>query len=79
MSHGPAVSIDFRSGGEHTDVDSNGHKKRRIFVHFRWYDGNDNVMNNVADTSYTGEDNTDTTNAHELLKYNVKVTFTQTF
>lgn len=60
-----------------TDVDNNGEKKRRILVLFRWYDGEDNTMDNTADTIFKGTDSTDENEIHTLLNYNVKITFTQ--
>jgi len=58
------------------DLNSNNEKKRKIRVLFRWYDGEDNAMNNTIDTQFTGEENAEDS-LHDLLKYNVKITFTQ--
>lgn len=53
-------------------------KQKRILVLFRWNDGDGSTMDNAADTAYEGEANTDENDtAHDLLKYNVKITFTQ--
>lgn len=63
------------------DLNNSNEKKRLIRVLFRWYDGNDNTMNNTADTAYTGEVNTaeGADGLHKVLKYNVKIKFIQTF
>ena len=63
------------------DYNSNDEKKRKIRVHFRWYDGADNTMDNAADTAYKGEINTQAgaDGKHKVLNYNVKISFTQTF
>jgi len=66
-----------------TDVNNNNEKKRRIRILFRWNDDNADTedtadktgMNNYEDTVFAGEVNTN--DLHELLKYNVKITFTQ--
>ena len=58
------------------DFNSNNEKKRKIRVLFRWYDGEDNSMNNINDTLFAGEEN-DEDSIHDLLKYKVKITFTQ--
>ena len=60
---------------------SNDEKKRKVRVLFRWYDGVDNTMDNVADTAYKGEVDTrpGADGKHKVLNYNVKISFTQTF
>ena len=64
-----------------TEVDSNGEKKRLIRVLFRWNDYEDNLMDNLADTAFVGEDyqiNEDgELSPHKIIKYNAKITFTQ--
>lgn len=50
-------------------------KQKRILVLFRWYDGTDNNMNNLNDTQFVGEENGE--ELRKLLKYKVKITFTQ--
>jgi len=58
-------------------------KQKRILVLFRWNDENMDTtdateaegMNNQEDTQFTGEENG--SDLHDLLKYNVKITFTQ--
>lgn len=59
------------------DTDNSGNKKRKIRVLFRWYDGEDNQMDNTEDTGFTGETNP-TDVMRGLLNYKVKITFTQT-
>ena len=59
-------------------------KKVKVRVLFRWNDANKDTaqadnqpgMNNKEDTQYEGESNTNDP-FHDLLKYNVKITFTQ--
>lgn len=55
-------------------------KQKRVLVLFRWNDDTNNAMDNSADTLFAGETNTaeDADGLHTLLKYNVKITFTQT-
>lgn len=55
-----------------TDIE----KQKRILVLFKWYDGENNKMDNVADTKYTGKENGE--ELRKLLNYKVKITFTQT-
>ena len=63
------------------DYNSSNEKKRKIRVLFRWYDGTDNAMDNSADTAYKGAINTQSgaDGLHKVLKYKVKISFTQTF
>ena len=64
---------------------SDTQKQKRILILFRWNDDNadteDNMgepgMNNEEDTKFTGIQ--DGEELHKLLKYNVKITFTQLF
>lgn len=58
------------------DLNNNNERKRKIRVLFRWYDGEDNSLNNTNDTQFTGEEN-EGDSIHDLLKYKVKITFTQ--
>ena len=58
------------------DVTTETDKQKRILVLFKWYDGENNKMDNVADTQYTGKDNGE--ELRKLLNYKVKITFTQT-
>lgn len=51
-------------------------KEKRILVLFRWYDGEENNMENVEDTEYIGKENGE--ELRKLLNYKVKITFTQT-
>lgn len=70
------------------DLNSNNEKKRLIRVLFRWNDANadtedaadEDGMNNSEDTQFTGEQNTaeGADALHKVLKYKVKITFTQT-
>ena len=67
------------------DPDNDTETQKRVLVLFRWNDENadttdevgEDGMNNYEDTTFTGEENTEDT-LHDLLKYNVKITFTQT-
>lgn len=70
-----------------TEVDSNGEKKRKIRVLFRWNDENKDTtdtaeasgMNNFEDTQFRGE--TDTSESadglHTILNYKATMKFTQ--
>ena len=70
------------------DLNNNNEKKRLIRVLFRWNDANadtedaddEDGMNNSEDTQFTGEVNTaeGADGLHKILKYKVKITFTQT-
>lgn len=65
------------------DPETDAEKQKRILVLFRWNDENMDTtdavdvegMNNLEDTQFTGEENG--SDLHDLLKYNVKITFTQ--
>ena len=59
------------------DVTTETDKQKRILVLFRWYDGEDNIMNNELDTAYTGNA-IEGDAVHTNLNYKVKITFTQT-
>ena len=59
------------------DVTTETDKQKRILVLFRWYDGEDNIMNNELDTAYTGNA-IEGDAVHTNLSYKVKITFTQT-
>lgn len=65
---------------QYMDPTTDTEKQKRIIVLFRWYDGEDNTMDNAADTAYVGEENTaeGADALHKVLNYNVKITFTQT-
>jgi len=65
---------------QYMDPTTDTEKQKRILVLFRWYDGEDNTMDNAADTAYVGEENTaeGADELHKILNYNVKITFTQT-
>lgn len=68
-----------------TDADEN--KTSRVRILFRWNDSNSDTedeadepgLNNQEDTEFTGVENTATgaDGVHTVLKYNVKITFTQ--
>ena len=49
--------------------------QKRILVLFRWYDGTDNNLDNLEDIQFAGEENGE--ELRKLLKYKVKITFTQ--
>ena len=59
------------------DVTTENDKQKRILVLFRWYDGEDNIMDNKLDTEYTGNV-IEGDSLHTNLNYKVKITFTQT-
>ena len=59
------------------DVTTETDKQKRILVLFRWYDGEDNIMDNKLDTEYTGNV-IEGDSLHTNLNYKVKITFTQT-
>ena len=69
------------------DLDVNDEKKRMIRVLFRWNDANADTedaanqdgMNNIEDTQFTGEENAaeGADGLHKVLNYKVKITFTQ--
>ena len=63
------------------DYNSDNEKKRTVRVLFRWYDEIDNTMDNFADATYNGaaDPSEDSDGKHKVLKYNVKISFTQTF
>ena len=50
-------------------------KQKRILILFRWNDGDGSAMDNLEDTQFVGEANGE--ELHKLLKYKIKVTFTQ--
>ena len=58
------------------DPATESEKEKRILVLFRWYDGEENNMDNVEDTAYIGKENGE--DLRKLLNYKVKITFTQT-
>ena len=57
------------------DPTTDTEKQKRILVLFRWYDGDDNNMDNLEDTQFAGEENGE--ELRKLLNYKVKITFTQ--
>lgn len=57
------------------EVNSVGEKKREYKILFRWNDGEENSMDNKADTQFRGEQQED--NLHTTLKYKAMMTFTQ--
>ena len=57
------------------EVNSVGEKKREYRILFRWNDGEENSMDNKADTQFRGEQQED--NLHTTLKYKAMMTFTQ--
>ena len=59
------------------DITTESSKQKRILVLFRWYDGEDNIMDNKLDTEYTGNV-IEGDSLHTNLNYKVKITFTQT-
>ena len=58
------------------DPATESEKEKRILVLFRWYDGEENNMDNVEDTAYIGKEKGE--DLRKLLNYKVKITFTQT-
>lgn len=58
------------------DPATESEKEKRILVLFRWYDGEENNMDNVEDTVYIGKENGE--DLRKFLNYKVKITFTQT-
>lgn len=70
-----------------TEVDSNGDKKRKIRVLFRWNDENADTadsasaegMNNLEDTQFRGETDTsaDADGLHTVLNYKATIKFAQ--
>lgn len=60
-----------------TKVNNANEKKCAIRVWFRWNDGDDNIMNNKADTQFKGEDNTNEQDLHKQLKYKANLKFVQ--
>lgn len=61
-----------------TELNSAGEKKREIRILFRWNDGEENTMDNKADTQFRGEENVDSENdLHTILKYQAVMKFTQ--
>lgn len=70
-----------------TEFDSNGDRKRRMRVLFRWNDANADTLdetlapgfNNFEDTQFRGEENTaeDADDLHTVLKYKATVKFNQ--
>lgn len=58
------------------DPTTESEKEKRILVLFRWYDGEENNMDNMEDTEYIGKENGE--ELRKLLNYKVKITFTQT-
>ena len=55
----------------------NYRRYQNLRVYFRWKDTEDNKMDNLADTKFRGEDNTDPNIENTILKYQANIKFKQ--
>ena len=69
-------SISYTKTGEDKVLNLDTDNKVEVRVLFRWNDGTGSTMSNAEDTAFAGEENTEDS-MRDLLKYKVKITFTQ--